>query len=76
MEYRRSLCPGCQHPKIESMDPANARAYEGVPVTCYACAARDSEKRRASAAISGGQYSDEAFDGVFVVVVAREEGVT
>jgi hypothetical protein len=50
------------------MDPKMAHSFEAVPLTCYGCAARDAETRRASAARSGGRFSDEAFDGAYIAV--------
>lgn len=34
-------CPGCGHPRDESMDKANQLAYVAEPVRCFACQARD-----------------------------------
>ena len=38
-------CPGCHHPRAETMDPANEFSYEAEPVRCHACAARDRASR-------------------------------
>jgi hypothetical protein len=66
------ICAGCGQSKLESMDPAMAHSYEAVPVTCYGCAACDAEKRNVQNAMSGGSYSDSAFDGMHIGVKKKE----
>lgn len=44
LEYMREKaleCPGCGHPRDESMAKENQHAYDAEPVRCFACAARD-----------------------------------
>lgn len=53
------------------MDPANSEAYEAVPVTCFACATRDAERRQASEAMHGSKYGKSAFDGLHIGVTER-----
>ena len=62
------LCGGCSQPKTESMDPANSESYEAVPVTCFACAARDAEKRHAQEIRGSGEMGSGAFDGIYLTV--------
>ena len=53
-EIEADECPGCGHPRDESMDPANEFAYLAEPVRCHACAARD----RAAKRDSGDDWDD------------------
>lgn len=54
------------------MDEANATAYEAVPVTCFACAARDAERRHAHDEMQNDRIGKAAFDGLLVGVVKKE----
>lgn len=74
MDYQSSLCSGCGQLKSESMDPANDRAYEAVPIQCFACATKDAEMRKAGEASSSGSMGKSAFDGLYIAVQSR--GVT
>ena len=73
-DYLSSLCSGCHEPKAESMDPANEGEYEVVPVTCWACAARDGESRAVSERIDTpdsrkpGGLDRSSVDGTFLLV--------
>jgi hypothetical protein len=53
-ELEADRCPGCQHPRSESMDPAHEFDWVADPVRCHACAARD------RAARVGGDGWDDA----------------
>lgn len=55
-------CSGCGHPKSESMDPANERAYSGVPLQCHAC-------RSARRSVDG--WTTEELHGIYLS--ARKE---
>jgi hypothetical protein len=70
-DYQSLHCSGCGHLRSESMDPDNAGAYEAVPLTCFACAAKDRETREAGEARSSGRYGKGALDGVFIAVHRR-----
>lgn len=50
------------------MDPANAGRYQAAAVQCFACAARDAERRQAGDARHSKQYGDAAFDGLYIAV--------
>jgi hypothetical protein len=44
LEWQREqalLCPGCGHPRDESMSKEAMDAYESKAMRCHACAARD-----------------------------------
>lgn len=44
LEYFREKaleCPGCGHPRDESMAKENQFAYAAEPIRCHACKARD-----------------------------------
>lgn len=68
IDYQAAVCGGCGFPRVETMDPANDRAYEADPVTCAACAAKDAEAREASKAKASGRFGDAALDGLYIGV--------
>jgi hypothetical protein len=59
------------------MDTDNEGHYEAVPMTCFACAARESEQRSVSERIDtadnrgSGKLSRESVDGVYIGVAER-----
>lgn len=72
MQYLGTLCSGCGHPATETMNEADDGAWEAVPVHCFACAARDAEKRQVQQAAAGGGMSESSFDGLMIGVQRRE----
>ena len=71
MDYLASLCGGCGNPASETMDPDADGAYESVPLTCFACAARDAENRAVSDARSKESQTSTSFDGLYIGVQKR-----
>lgn len=71
MDYLKSLCGGCGNPASETMDPKMDGLYESVPLTCYACAARDAESRAVGEARSNETQSSASFDGLYIGVQKR-----
>lgn len=51
------------------MDPANVGRYQAAAVQCFACAARDAERRQAGDARRSNQFGDAAFDGLYISVI-------
>ena len=59
--YLDSLCPGCGHPRDESMDKAHQHDYAASSIRCFACKAvseRAEEMRKAAGdqPMPGGIY--------------------
>ena len=59
-EYEAQNCVGCGRPKVETFNPDNEWAYQGVTVACHACAA----KRRAEKKL-------DDLDGVYSFVIEK-----
>lgn len=44
LEWQREqdlLCPGCGHPRDETMDPEAQDRYDSKALRCFACAAKE-----------------------------------
>ena len=72
MDYTKGLCSGCRNPVSETMNPDNDGMYEAVPVTCFACAARDAETRAINQARSDQSHGSGSFDGLLISIQKRE----
>ena len=44
-ELEDGRCPGCHHPRAESMDPEHEFDWVAEPIRCHACASRDRRAR-------------------------------
>lgn len=55
------------------MNPDLMGQWDVVPITCFACAARDRENREASEARSSGRIGDGALDGLYFAVTRRPD---
>ena len=73
IDYADSLCKGCGFPKAETMNPANARAYEAEMWTCYGCATRDEQSRWVAEQREGDAYGAAAYDGLLIAVTEKDD---
>lgn len=60
---QRLICPGCNHPRDETMAPDAEGAYDAEPWVCFACQA----KARASRRFTDGDDAGSS-DGLFFTV--------